>query len=92
MTDAVWIIVSRKGIQRIAKGPTRAWQRRNLDIPRPRLAQGEYAVLVKVDVPDSAFKPIGLPTAVITVPEAALVAPTVDVEVQTPPPPDGDTG
>lgn len=86
MTDAVWIIVSRKGIQRIAKGPTRAWQRRNLNIPRPRLAQGEYAVLVKVDVPDSAFKPIRLPTAVIT-----LVAPTVDVQVQTPPPPDGDT-
>jgi hypothetical protein len=85
MKDACWLVVSNKGVQRIVKGQTRAWQRQRLDIPRPRLAQGEYAVLISVEVPDSAFRPIGLPTAHIKVPESALVGPPVEVQVEDPP-------
>lgn len=86
MNDSCWLVLKKTGIQRVVKGNTRQWDRARGDIPRPRLAQGEYAVLISVKVPDSAFKPIGLPTAVINVPESALVAPTVDVQVTDPPP------
>lgn len=90
MKDSAWLVVKSTGIQRIVKGNTRQWQRSRGDIPRPPLRHGEYAVLISVEVPDSAFKPIGLPTATIVVPEHALIAPKVDVEVQQPPPEPSD--
>jgi hypothetical protein len=84
VTDTVWLIMKKSGISRIAKGGRKTW--RSPHIKRPALAEGEYAVLITVKVPDSAWNPKPLPEATITVPESALVAPAVLVGVTDPPP------
>lgn len=81
MKDVAWLVVNAKGIVRVVKGRRAKWHTPE----RPALSKGEYAVLVSVTVPDSAFAPTPLPTAHIEVPESALVAPTVEVTVEQPP-------
>lgn len=77
MNDGGWIIVNRRGIVGLRKKAT-----------RPALAAGEYAVFLKIEVPDAVFQPAALPTATLRVPETALVAPDVTLEIADPAPGD----
>jgi hypothetical protein len=80
--DSCWLIMTAKGVTRMAKGVTRGrsrWER-----SRPALKAGEYAVFISVEVPDAAFKPAPLPTATIKVTEASLITPSASVEVLEP--------
>lgn len=87
MTDTFWIVVTRDGASRLVKGRRAKYQTPE----RPALKQGEYAVLVTIRVSDAVFRPAPLPEATITVPETAIVAPQVRVDVESPPPlPDGE--
>lgn len=81
MTDSCWLIMSEKGIRRMAKGRNSNWH----DIRRPKLEAGEYAVLISVEVPQTAFKPRPLPSATIVISEESLVAAPIAVEVEDPP-------
>ena len=81
MKDSCWIIMTAKGIRRMTKGRRANWT----PVERPALNAGEYAVLISVEVPDSAFKPRALPEATVRVPESSLVAAPVEVEIEDPP-------
>lgn len=81
MNDSCWIIMTEKGIRRMAKGRLSNWQ----EIRRPKLEAGEYAVLISVEVPVSAFKPRALPAATVTISEESLIAAPVQVTVEDPP-------
>lgn len=81
MKDSCYLIFTKKGVRRIAKGRRATWGPRE----RPALEAGEYAVFVTVIVPDAVFAPRTTPEATITVPEVAVIEPRVAVDVQTPP-------
>jgi hypothetical protein len=80
MKDSCWLIMTSTGIRRMAKGRNANWK----DVQRPKLEKGEYAVLVSVEVPATAFNPRPLPSATIQVSEEQLVAPAVDVTIEDP--------
>lgn len=83
MKDSAFLIFDKRGLRRMVKSTTGpSWKRTHV---RPALKTGEYAVLVKVTVPDSAFAPAPTPEATIIVPDSAIVAPRVDVQVESPP-------
>lgn len=81
MRDTFWLILNAKGAVGIRKGRRAKWHA----LERPALGRGEYAVALTVDVPDSAFAPSPLPSATLTIPESALVAPAISVELEDPP-------
>lgn len=86
MRDTAWLIVTKRGITRLAKGEVMA--RENGGVARrarPALKVGEYAVAIQVHVPDEVFAPAPLPTARLEVKPENVVAPPVVVE-QLPPP------
>lgn len=83
MNDSCWLIMNARGIRRMAKGRRSSWRQ----VERPALEKGEYAVLVSVTVPNTAFKPQALPEATLEIQESQLVAPTVRVAIEEPPPP-----
>jgi len=81
MKDSFFLICTKNGARRMAKGRPTKWQPRKL----PALAAGEYAVLLSVEIPDSTFAPRPTPEATIRIPESAVIAPPVEVEVLEPP-------
>lgn len=55
------------------KGFVRTYKDRRHGCPaQPSLAPGERAVRLRVRIPDAVFQPIGVPTATVDVPEAAV--------------------
>jgi hypothetical protein len=82
MKDSAFLIFNRNGIARLAKGQ----RRRGMPRTRPALGAGEYAVLVSLVVPDAVFKPAPLPEATITVRDADVIAPLVEVRIDPIPP------
>jgi len=81
MKDSFFLICTAKGVNRLTKGKHHPWQTPKL----PALAAGEYAVLLSVEIPDSTFAPRPTPEATIRIPESAVIAPPVEVEVLEPP-------
>lgn len=79
MKDSAFLIFNKSGISRLVKGR----HSRHQPHQRPALDAGEYAVLVSVSVPDQIFKPRAIPEATITVPDAAVIEPRVDVAIET---------
>jgi hypothetical protein len=84
MRSRVYLIFNARGFVRAAKGGAK-WNEKV-----PYLESGERAVRLEVTVPDSAFSPMGAIQASIVVPEAALMAPKVVVDVTAPLPSDGE--
>lgn len=82
MNDGCWIIVDKRGIRAMAKGRKANWR----EPERPRLAPGQYALWIDVEVPDKVFQPRQYPSARVVVPEEAMVAPSVQVTVESPAP------
>lgn len=83
MKDSAWLIMNKRGLTRMVKGKTGpSWRKEHV---RPALKEGEYAVLISVEVPESAFKPAPLPSASITIPESAIIAAPAHVDVLEPP-------
>lgn len=75
MKDSFFLILGRAGARRIIKGKH----------GRPLLAKDEYAVRLSVEIPDSTFAPRPTAEATIRIPESAVIAPSVEVEVLEPP-------
>lgn len=68
MQDTIYLVLSAKGVRRMTKGGIRRGRR----MAQPALGAGERAVLVRIEVPDSAFRPAPTPEATLTIPEHAL--------------------
>lgn len=81
MKDSFFLICTKDGVRRIAKGRRSTWEKRTL----PSLSAGEYTVFLSVEIPDSTFQPRPTPEATIRIPESAVVAPPVEVKVLEPP-------
>lgn len=76
MNDSAYLIFNKKGIVRLAKGG-RTWSRK-----RPALKAGEYAVLVRVIVPQRYFDERSLPSATLNIPEELILEPSVTMEAE----------
>lgn len=72
MRDSVYLVFGSQGIDRMTR---RA----------PELGAGEHAVRVRLEVPDSVFRPNPMPDAVLKVPERAVLSPTLEVMTAEPP-------
>jgi hypothetical protein len=73
MIDSAYLIFNHMGLRRMVKGKRKGSARTS-----PALNRGEYAVLVRVVVPNSVFNPPPTAEATITVPEhAVIIAPPV---------------
>jgi hypothetical protein len=81
MKDSFFLICTKDGVRRIAKGRRSQWDKVKL----PALSAGEYATYLHVEIPDSTFAPRPTAEATIRIPESAVVAPPVEVEVLEPP-------
>lgn len=68
MRDLVYLTFDQFGVKSMRKST-------------PSLHAGEYAVAVKINVPESVFKR-AFPLATIDVPEGAVIVPTVEVVVE----------
>jgi hypothetical protein len=68
MKDEGYIVFTKNGLDRLVKG-----------LPK-KLSAGEYAVRILLDVPDGLFTP-PIPTATLTVPASAALAPPVTVDL-----------
>lgn len=74
MKDTCYLVVNSRGIKSIIRKT------------RPRLAKGEYAVFVRLEVPDHVFAERPIAEAMITVKADKVVAPPVQLEQLDPPP------
>lgn len=74
MKDSVYLVMNSKGVRHMYK-------------TRPRLKSGEYAVKVKVSVPDEFFNR-AIPEATLEIPDGYMIEPPVDMEVEEPPVPE----
>ena len=64
MKTECFLVFNRNGVLRSTKS-------------RPSIKSGEFAVLVRLDIPDRIFAPVRLPDVLIELPEPAILAPPV---------------
>lgn len=65
MKTAAYIVINRRGVVRLTKG-------------RPGLRSGEFAVLLRMEVPDSLIAP-DIPSVDLTVPIPDVIRPTITI-------------
>jgi len=70
MKDSCYLVFSDSGISRMSKR-------------RPPLKAGDYAVLIKIDVPDEVFA-ASIPEATLKIPKENVVRPPIEMEVAEP--------
>lgn len=65
MKDICYLVFNKRGVLGLKKNP-------------PQLDRGEFAVRLKVDIPDTYFA-TAYPIVELTVPESAVIAPVIEV-------------
>jgi hypothetical protein len=82
MKDTAFLIFTKTGLSHLAKG-----RRTRHDRPTcPKLDDGERAVFLSFEVPDSIFDPAPLPVVRLSIAAADAIAPEVSVVVEPVPP------